>query len=186
LLVNLKPEIKTQNALQKFALHLLFDTKISLLTLSGKAGTGKKLLALQAGLSQVIGSNSRYRKVIMSQITIASTSESLARHLEQIPLAYIKRCRLHKQFVIINEVQNLTLSEVRTIITRLGEGTKMILIGDIDRIDNPALNLETNGFTAIVEELKEEERAAHLCFNNDMLSESVEVAKDLLQKRQKS
>ncbi|HBE19947.1 MAG TPA: phosphate starvation-inducible protein PhoH [Cyanobacteria bacterium UBA11149] len=217
--------IQPRNREQKFALDLLLRDSIQLVTLVGKAGTGKTLLAIAAGLHQV--ANERiYNRLLISRPVIpmgkdigylpGDVSEKLTpwmqplydnfdlifgtqepqgkpahwrrgheelieRGLLQIePLTYIRGRTIPKQFMIVDEAQNLTPHEVKTILTRAGEGTKIVLTGDLDQIDNPYVDAASNGLTYVVERFKEEPLAGHITLSKGERSHLAERATILL------
>ncbi|KAM3091183.1 PhoH family protein [Phormidesmis sp. 146-12] len=199
--------INPRNREQNFALDLLLRDSVSLVTLVGKAGTGKTLLAIAAGLQKVADERIYSRLVISRPVVpmgkdlgylpgdideklnpwmqplydnfdlIFGTQdpsgkpshwrrgheELIERGLLQIePLTYIRGRTMPNQFLIVDEAQNLTPHEVKTILTRAGEGTKVILTGDPDQIDNPYVDAASNGLTYVVERFKEEAIAGHI------------------------
>jgi PhoH-like ATPase len=199
--------ISARNREQRFAFELLLRDSIKLVTLVGKAGTGKTLLALAAGVSKVADEHLYNRLLISRPIVpmgrdlgylpgeikekltpwmqplydnldlIFGTQETSgkARHwrrgyeelielnlLQIEPLTYIRGRTIPKQFLIVDEAQNLTPHEVKTILTRAGEGTKVILTGDIEQIDNPYVDSCSNGLTYVVEKFKHETLAGHI------------------------
>ncbi|MEM1310159.1 MAG: PhoH family protein [Cyanobacteria bacterium P01_H01_bin.153] len=199
--------IRPRNREQFFALELLLNDAIPLVTLEGKAGTGKTLLAIAAGLHQVVDEQ-RYTRLLISRPIVPmgrdlgylpgdvgekltpwmqplydnfdlifrttdpsnkpahwrrGHEEMLERGLLQIePLTYIRGRSIPKQFLIIDEAQNLTPHEVKTILTRAGEGTKIVLTGDIDQIDSPYLDAASNGITYVVERFKADPLGGHV------------------------
>jgi PhoH-like ATPase len=199
--------IVPRNREQKFALDLLLRDQIPLVTIVGKAGTGKNLLAIAAGL-QKMADEKQYSRLLISRPVIPmgkdigylpgdikekltpwmqplydnfdlifSTQDQTAkpkhwrRGYEELlemgllqiePLTYIRGRTIPKQFLVVDEAQNLTPHEVKTIITRAGEGTKIILTGDVEQIDNPYVDAASNGLTYIVEKFKGEPLAAHI------------------------
>lgn len=198
-LVGLKP----RNREQQFALDLLLDPKVSLVTLVGMAGTGKTLLALAAGLSQVLEGG--YSKLLVSRpimpmgkdigylpgtieekldpwmkpifdnldFLLMSSKQGKAKRasvdrlfddgqLQVEPLTYIRGRSLSSQFVIVDEAQNLTPHEVRTIVTRCGEGTKIVLTGDPFQIDNPYVDASSNGLSVTAKKLCGESIVGHI------------------------
>lgn len=199
--------IHARNREQQFAFNLLLNDDISLVTLVGKAGTGKTLLAIAAGLHKVAEEQHYHRLLIARPIvpmgrdlgylpgdvneklnpwmqplfdnfdlifgTQETTSkpsywrrgheELIERGLLQIEaLTYIRGRTLPKQFLIVDEAQNLTPHEVKTILSRAGEGTKVILTGDIAQIDNPYVDGASNGLAHVVERFKNEPLAGHV------------------------
>jgi PhoH-like ATPase len=217
--------IQPHNREQKFALDLLLRDSIRLITLVGKAGTGKTLLAIAAGLQKVADDNIYTRLLISRPIVpmgkdigylpgdisekltpwmqplydnfdlIFGTQdpsgkpahwrrgheELIERGMLQIePLTYIRGRTIPKQFLVVDEAQNLTPHEVKTILTRAGEGTKVVLTGDPDQIDNPYVDAASNGLTYVVERFKNEALAAHITFTKGERSELAERAATLL------
>ncbi len=179
--------ITPRNAEQTFAVHALLNPEVKLVTLSGKAGTGKTLLALAAALE----SRTKYRQILLTRPIIPlsnrdigflpgdiaskikpfmqplydnlgvirgqfSEKSEMFQRLQTMldedklaiePLAYIRGRSLVKMFMIVDEAQNLTPHEVKTIITRAGEGTKIVFTGDINQIDHPYLGIHSNGLS---------------------------------------
>ena len=212
--------IKPRNAEQSFALHMLLDNRIQLVTLSGKAGTGKTLLALAAALER----RSDFRQIFLARPIVPLSNRDLGflpgdiqskldpymqplfdnlsviRHqfkpndkrsikinemLEHdklliTPLAYIRGRSLQKAFFIVDEAQNLTPHEVKTVITRAGEGTKVIFTGDIYQIDHPYLDKRSNGLTYLISRMKGQEVFAHINLEKGERSELAELASNLL------
>ncbi len=189
---------------QRMALHLLMDPEIPLVTLVGKAGSGKTLLALAAAL-ELTEKQNVYSRILVSRPIIplgndigylpgdkdekldvwmqpiydnlefllrSDKRESSARRqieemkrnkkLEVEALTYIRGRTIPNQFVIVDEAQNLTPHEVKTIVSRCGEGTKIVLTGDPDQIDNPYLDASSNGLTNIVEHMKHLPLSGHI------------------------
>ncbi len=217
--------IQARNREQQFALDLLLRDAISLVTLVGKAGTGKTLLAIAAGLHKVVEERLYSRLLIARPVIpmgkdigylpgdikekltpwmqplydnfdlIFGTQDSndqpahwrhghdelMERGLLQIePLTYIRGRTIPKQFLIVDEAQNLTPHEVKTILTRAGEGTKVILTGDPDQIDNPYVDAASNGLIYVVERFKHEPLAAHITLYQGERSALSERATELL------
>ena len=209
-----------RNAEQSFALHMLLDNRIHLVTLSGKAGTGKTLLALAAALEK----QSDYRQIFLARPIVPLSNRDLGflpgdiqskldpymqplfdnlsviRHqfkpndkrsvkinemLEHdklliTPLTYIRGRSLQKAYFIVDEAQNLTPHEVKTVITRAGEGTKVIFTGDIHQIDHPYLDKRSNGLTYLISRMKGEDVFAHINLEKGERSELAELASNLL------
>jgi PhoH-like ATPase len=217
--------IQPRNREQRFALNLLLQDSIKLVTLVGKAGTGKTLLAIAAGLQKVADEKLYTRLLISRPVVpmgkdigflpgdinekltpwmqplydnfdlILGTQDSKEQpghwrrgHEELIemgilqiePLTYIRGRTIPQQFLIIDEAQNLTPHEVKTIITRAGEGTKVVLTGDPDQIDNPYIDAASNGLTYVVERFKYEPLAGHITLTKGERSSLAERAAALL------
>ncbi|OLP19444.1 phosphate starvation-inducible protein PhoH [Leptolyngbya sp. 'hensonii'] len=217
--------IRPHNREQKFAFELLLRDSVPLVTLVGKAGTGKTLLAIAAGL-QKVADEKVYSQLLISRpivpmgrdlgylpgdVTekltpwmqplydnfdlIFGTQESIGKpshwrrgHEELIergllqiePLTYIRGRSLPKQFLIVDEAQNLTPHEVKTILTRAGEGTKIVLTGDIDQIDNPYIDAASNGLAHAIEHFKQDGLAGHITLQKGERSDLAERAAVLL------
>lgn len=217
--------IQSRNREQSFALELLLRDSVQLVTLVGKAGTGKTLLAIAAGLQKVADENLYTRLLISRPVVpmgkdigylpgdisdkltpwmqplydnfdlIFGTQDSnskpahwrrgheelIERGILQIEaLTYIRGRTIPKQFLIVDEAQNLTPHEVKTILTRAGEGTKVILTGDPDQIDNPYVDAASNGLTYVVEKFKGEALAGHITLTKGERSPLAERATMLL------
>jgi len=199
--------IHARNREQRFALALLLDDSIPLVTLVGKAGTGKTLLAIAAGLQKVT-EEKRYTRLLISRPVVPmgkdigylpgdmtekltpwmqplydnfdlifNTQDTTAKPahwrrghedlmemglLQIEALTYIRGRTIPKQFFVIDEAQNLTPHEVKTILTRAGEGTKIVLTGDTAQIDNPYVDAASNGLTYVIERFRNEPLAGHI------------------------
>jgi PhoH-like ATPase len=212
--------IKPLNVQQHMALKLLLDDSVSLVTLVGKAGTGKTLLALAAGMKKVL-TEERFSRVLVARPVIPMgrdigylpgakgeklshwmqpvfdnleyilgadkklrdmTVESLItrRLIEIEALTYIRGRSLPNQFIIIDEAQNLSPHEVKTIVSRAGAGTKMVLTGDPYQIDSPYLDSNSNGLTYLVEAFKGQECFGHVTLERSERSPLAELAAELL------
>ncbi|MDY6904228.1 MAG: PhoH family protein [Thermodesulfobacteriota bacterium] len=212
--------IMPRNAEQIFALNALMDTRISLVTLSGKAGTGKTLMALAASLEirkhykqvflarPVIPLGNRdigylpgdveekidpYMQPLFDNLSViqnqyAETAAEYNRIDEMISkrkllitaLAYIRGRSLPSIYFIVDEAQNLTPHEVKTIITRAGEGTKIVFTGDPHQIDTPYLDSRSNGLTYLIDKMKGQEMYAHITMEKGERSALAEIASNLL------
>ncbi|MEM4994996.1 PhoH family protein [Priestia sp. SB1] len=208
-----------KNIEQVIALDLLLDPKIPLVTLRGKAGTGKTLLALAAGLSQSQDYDT-YNKVSAARPIVplgndigflpGEKEEKLKpwmqpildnleflfdckdqQELEQLltgyegmiqveALTYIRGRSIPNQFIIIDEAQNLSKHEAKTILTRLGAKSKVVLTGDPDQIDHPYLDAYSNGLTYVIEKFKEYSQAGHITLTKGERSEFAQLAADIL------
>jgi PhoH-like ATPase len=209
-----------KNAEQIFALDALFNPDIPLVTITGKAGTGKTLLALAAGIEKRrdyqqillarpivplsnkdigflpgdIGSKlGPYMQplwdnlgVIRSQYDEKSLNfQNIQKMLDEEklriePLAYIRGRSLVKKYFIVDEAQNLTPHEVKTIITRAGEKTKIIFTGDIHQIDNPFLSSESNGLSVLIYKMQGQKLFAHINLEKGERSELADLAANIL------
>jgi PhoH-like ATPase len=214
--------VRPRNAEQAFACDLLLDDSIRLVTLVGRAGTGKTLLALASGLQKVL-SEGAYARLLVSRpimplgrdvgylpgtieeklnpwmrpifdnleyiFTSGGGRFDAGRSYEELlgagtiqvePLTYIRGRTLPNQFLIVDEAQNLTPHEVKTIITRCGTDTKIVLTGDPDQIDNPYVDAQSNGLTTVAERFKSEAISGHVTLFKGERSELAERATELL------
>ncbi len=214
--------IKPRNKEQHYALDLLLNDDVKLVTLVGKAGTGKTLLALAAGLQKVTEEQT-FQKLLVSRPIFplgrdigylpGDIEEKLNPWMQPIydnlelllglnrgdkkegrsyaelmdlgfveiePLTYIRGRSLPNVFMIVDEAQNLTPHEVKTIITRAGEGTKIILTGDPYQIDHPYIDASNNGLTTVAERFKPEALAGHVTLTKGERSALAELATHLL------
>jgi PhoH-like ATPase len=212
--------IKPRNREQHFAFDALLDDRIKLVTLMGKAGTGKTLLAMAAGLKRTVHDR-QFRRLVIARPTISmgkelgflpgTLEEKLNPWMQPIhdalemlgdlnmghdsrrtgdlmrngsivveALSYIRGRSIAHQCMIIDEAQNLTPLEVKTILTRVGQGTKIIFTGDPWQIDNPYVDSSSNGFNYIVSKFREYPIAAHVELQKGERSELAELAADIL------
>jgi PhoH-like ATPase len=212
--------IKPRNAEQTFSLDALLNSEIKLVALTGKAGTGKTLLALAAALEQhknfgqillarpIVALSNRdlgflpgdaqekinpYMQPLFDNLSVIKHSynarsaeyqkiEELLKDEKLIitPLAYIRGRSLSNSYFIIDEAQNLTPHEIKTIITRAGEGTKLVFTGDLQQIDSPYLDMKSNGLAYMTEKMKNHEIFAHVNLVKGERSYLAELASDLL------
>jgi len=214
--------IRPRNREQHCALDLLLTDEIKLVTLVGKAGTGKTMLAIAAGLQKVV-EESTYTKLLVSRpifplgrdvgylpgdieqklnpwmqpiydnveflMGLSKSEKRNGRSYQELidlgfieiePLTYIRGRSIPNQFIIVDEAQNLTPHEVKTIITRCGEGTKIVLTGDPHQIDNPYVDLASNGLSVVADRFKRERIAGHVVLAKGERSELAELAANLL------
>ncbi len=210
--------IRPRNVQQTMGLELLLRRDISLVTFVGKAGTGKTLLALAAGLLQTEDLGI-YKKLLVARPIVpmgkdlgylpGEKDEKLKPWMQPIldnleflfntkkpgeldhilagmgsiqveALTYIRGRSIPEQFIIIDEAQNLTKHEVKTILTRVGEGSKIVLMGDPEQIDHPYLDEFNNGLTYVVERFKEQSIAGHVRLVKGERSGLAQIAADLL------
>ena len=212
--------IEPRNAEQAFSLDALTRKGIELVALSGKAGTGKTLLALAAALAQ----EAQFEQILLARPVVPLANRDIGflpgdvgekigpymeplfdnlavikrkfkasgkenQHIEELrktekllitPLAYIRGRSLSNVFFIIDEAQNLTPHEVKTIITRAGEGTKMVFTGDIQQIDSPYLDALSNGLSYLIDKMRGQELFAHVHLVKSERSVLAELAGNLL------
>jgi PhoH-like ATPase len=212
--------IKPRNREQHYAFDALLDDRVKLVTLMGKAGTGKTLLAMAAGLKRTV-LDREFRRLVVARPTISmgkelgflpgSLEEKLAPWMQPIhdalemlsdlnmghdhrrstdlmrsgsivveALSYIRGRSIANQFMIIDEAQNLTPLEVKTIVTRVGHGTKIVFTGDPYQIDNPYVDSSSNGFNYVVSRFRTEAVAAHVELQKGERSELAELAANIL------
>lgn len=195
--------INARNSEQNFALNLLLDPNIDFVTLQGSAGTGKTLLTIAAGLTQVLDER-RYNEIIMTRVTIpvgedigflpgseeekmapwmgalmdnlevlqgsqeggsfgrGATEDLLKNKIKIRSLNYMRGRTFLNRFIIIDEAQNLTPKQIKTLVTRSGPGSKIICLGDIKQIDTPYLSETTSGLTFAVDRFKNWAHSAHI------------------------
>jgi len=212
-------KINARNKEQAFAIDLLMDPTVKIVSLVGRAGSGKTLMAIAAGLQQTIGlrDENPYSRLIVSrpvqpmgkdigflpgtfeekmlpwlmpiqdnlQTLLGNNKSALEMYVESgkieiEALTYIRGRSISNAYIIIDEAQNLTKHEIKTIITRIGEGTKIILTGDIEQIDNVYVNETTNGLAHAVEKFKEYALAGHVTFKKGERSEVATLASKVL------
>jgi PhoH-like ATPase len=198
-------KLKAKNKEQNFALDLLTDDSVKLVSLIGTAGTGKTLCAIAAGYEQVLGGSRNFKSLLVSRPvhpmgkdigflpgdinekmepwiapikdnlrfligdgTKSKSTEETLNHLmdkgliEIEVIAFIRGRSIPKAFIIIDEAQNLSGHELKTIITRCGEDSKIVLTGDIEQIDNLSVDATTNALTIAVEKFKDSPLAGHV------------------------
>jgi PhoH-like ATPase len=212
--------IDPRNAEQTFAIEALSNPDIQLVSLTGKAGTGKTLLALAAALAQ----HKRYKQIFLARPIVplanrdlgflpGDVKEKMDPYMQPLydnltvikhkfshqspeflrindmmkeeklvitPLAYIRGRSLSSIFFIVDEAQNLTPHEIKTIITRAGEGTKMVFTGDIEQIDSPYLDTASNGLSYLSDKMKDQDIFAHVNLVKGERSFLAELASKLL------
>ncbi|MBN2279121.1 MAG: PhoH family protein [Candidatus Marinimicrobia bacterium] len=212
--------ITPRNAEQTFALNILLNSNIKLITLTGKAGTGKTLLALAAAIE----CRRNFRQIFMARPIVPLSNKDIGylpgdvdskltpymqplfdnlgviknqfpendkranlidellekEKLKISPLSYIRGRSLVKIFFIVDEAQNLTPLEIKTIITRAGENTKLVFTGDIFQIDHPYLDTHSNGLVYLIDKMKGQKLYAHINLEKGERSELAELASDLL------
>jgi len=212
--------ITPRNAEQTFSVHALLRDEIELVALTGKAGTGKTLLALASALHQ----EKNYNQILLARPIVPLANRDLGylpgdvnekitpymtplydnlsviknqykantkeyKKIEEMqeserlvisPLAYIRGRSLSNTFFIIDEAQNLTPHEIKTIITRAGEGTKMVFTGDIQQIDSPYLDMKSNGLSYLTDKMIKQDIFAHVNLVKGERSYLAELASDLL------
>jgi PhoH-like ATPase len=214
--------IRPRNVEQNYALDLLLNDDIKLVTIVGKAGTGKTLMAIAAGLQKVT-EDSTYQKLLVARpvvpmgkgtgflpgtlqeklevwmqpifdnveflLNVGKQERKAGRGAQElVDLGIIEVCSLEhirgrtlpNQMLIVDEAQNLTPLELKTIITRAGEGCKIVLTGDVDQIDNPYIDASSNGLAYVVNKLKNERISGHITLTKGERSELAEIASNIL------
>ena len=212
--------ISARNREQNFALNLLMDPAIDFVTLLGTAGTGKTLLALAAGLSQVLDQN-RFREIIMTRVTVpvgedigflpgteeekmtpwmgalmdnlevltqteggewgrAATDDLLRSRIRIHSLNFMRGRTFLNKYIILDEAQNLTPKQMKTLITRAGPGTKIVCLGNVAQIDTPYLTETTSGLTYVVDRFKNWPHGGHITLMRGERSRLAEFASEIL------
>jgi len=221
---NKKWKIKPRNKEQDFALNLLMDPKVNVITMVGPAGTGKTMIALYAGLCQavddwhtVIPKQAQYSRLIVTrpiqpvgkdlgylpgsleekmspwlapindnlQYLLGNGKDSLKEYvsegiIEIEALTYIRGRSINNAFIVVDEIQNMTVHELKTVITRVGENSKIVLMGDIEQIDNVYIDETTNGLTYAVEKFKKHDIAGHITLTRGERSKVATLAAKIL------
>jgi len=196
--------IRAKNKEQKFAFELLMNDNIKVVTLVGRAGTGKTLIALATGLEKIL-EQKVYTKLLITRPIVpmgndlgylpgtkeeklrpwmqpifdnleflfgnnqdSKEPQRIIEHLMDIgivemeALTYIRGRSIPKQFIVCDEAQNLTPHMIKTLLTRVGEGTKIVFTGDLEQIDHPYLDASSNGLAYVIEKMKTEEITGHV------------------------
>ena len=193
------------------------DPKIKLVTLIGKAGSGKTLLATATAMQLVINEKENFQRILISRpiqpmgrdigFLPGTIEEKLQPWMQPIydnlefllggdhrmidmykeegliqvePLTYIRGRSIPKSFMILDECQNLTAQEIKTIITRLGEDSKIVITGDVEQIDNPYIDFADNGLTHVVERFKEYGISGHITLRKGERSKLATLASEIL------
>ena len=208
--------VRARNKEQSFALDILMNPEIPIVSLVGRAGCGKTLCAIAAGMEQCLGTK-EYSKLIVSrpvqpmgkdigflpgtmeekmmpwlapirdnlEFLMSGDKNMLEMYFEKglieiEALTYIRGRSISNAFIIIDEAQNLTSHELKTIITRVGEGTKIVLTGDIEQIDNAYIDQTSNGLTYAVEKFKQYDLAGHVTLKRGERSKVATLAAKIL------
>ena len=219
-LVHIKNQVwgvRARNREQAYALDLLMDPSIPVVTLVGQAGSGKTLLALCAALEQTFGADPKYKKIVVTkpvqpvgkdigflpgtmeekmlpwlapiqdnlQYLFGNDKMTLDMYIddgkiEVEAMTFIRGRSIANSYIIVDEVQNMTQHEIKTILTRVGEGTKVILTGDIDQIDNVYIDATNNGLTYVVERFKDQELSGHVTLKKGERSDVATIAAKIL------
>lgn len=212
--------VRPKNKEQNFALDLLTDPDVPLVTIIGKAGSGKTLMALACGLQQCFGETANDRKY--SRVIVTKPVEPVGKDIGFLPgtmeekmmpwvapiqdnlknlmgndkvtldmymeegkieveaMTFIRGRSIANAFIIIDEAQNMTKHEIKTVLTRVGEGTKIILTGDIEQIDNVYLDETSNGLTYVIDRFKDQACAGHITLVKGERSKIATLAAKLL------
>ncbi len=213
--------INARNREQNFALNLLMDPDIDLVTLTGVAGTGKTLLTLAAGLQQTV-EEKRYLEIIMTRVTVpvgedigylpgteeekmtpwmgalldnlevltstehngewerAATADLLNKRIKIRSLNFMRGRTFLNRYVIVDEAQNLSSKQLKTLITRIGPGSKIICLGNIGQIDTPYLTETTSGLTYVVDRFKKWQHSGHITLQRGERSRLADFASEAL------
>lgn len=214
--------VTTRNREQNFAMNLLLDPEVDFVTLSGTAGTGKTLLALAAGLTQVLDER-RYTEIIMTRATVsvgedigflpgteeekmgpwmgalddnlevlgktegsagewgrAATNELIRSRIKIKSMNFMRGRTFLNKYVIIDEAQNLTPKQMKTLITRAGPGTKIICMGNLAQIDTPYLTEGSSGLTFAVDKFKGWPHSGHITLARGERSRLADFASEVL------
>ena len=214
--------IMARNREQNFALNLLMNPQVDFITLLGQAGTGKTLLALAAGLTQVLD-DKRYSEIIMTRVTVpigedigflpgteeekmtpwmgalednldvlnasdesggewgrAATRDLVRSRIKIKSLNFMRGRTFVNKWLIIDEAQNLTPKQMKTLVTRAGPGTKVICLGNIAQIDTPYLTEGSSGLTYVVDRMKDWAHAGHITLSRGERSRLADHAADVL------
>jgi PhoH-like ATPase len=212
--------ISARNRQQNFALNLLMDPDVDFVSLLGMAGTGKTLLALAAGLAQVLD-QPRYREIIMTRVTVpvgedigflpgteeekmtpwmgalmdnlevltrteggdwgrAATDDLLRSRIRIHSLNFMRGRTFLNKYIILDEAQNLTAKQMKTLITRAGPGTKIVCLGNVAQIDTPYLTETTSGLTYVVDRFKDWAHSGHVTLMRGERSRLADFASESL------
>jgi PhoH-like ATPase len=213
--------INARNREQNFALNLLMDPEVDFVSLVGAAGTGKTLLALAAGLAQVLDRN-RYREIVMTRVTVpvgedigflpgteeekmtpwmgalmdnlevltqtheggewgrAATGDLLRNRVRIHSLNFMRGRTFLNKYLILDEAQNLTPKQMKTLITRAGPGTKIVCLGNVGQIDTPYLTETTSGLTYVVDRFREWRHGGHITLLRGERSRLADFASEAL------
>ena len=213
--------VSARNREQNFALNALMDPEIDFVSLLGTAGTGKTLLALAAGLAQVM-EKQLYREIIMTRATVsvgedigflpgteeekmtpwmgaltdnlevltesqeggswgrAATADLLNARIKVRSMSFMRGRTFLQRYVIVDEAQNLTPKQIKTLLTRAGPGTKMICLGNVEQIDTPYLTETTSGLTYAVDRFKDWAHSAHVTLRRGERSRLADFASEKL------
>ena len=213
--------ISARNREQNFALNVLMDPEVDFVTLLGTAGTGKTLLALAAGLAQVMD-QLRYREIIMTRATVsvgddigflpgteeekmtpwmgaltdnlevltnpeeggswgrAATNDLITSRVKVRSLSFMRGRTFLNRYLILDEAQNLTPKQMKTLVTRAGPGTKIVALGNVEQIDTPYLTETNSGLTYAVDRFKAWQHSAHITLRRGERSRLADFASEAL------
>lgn len=215
-------KVKPRNKEQLFAMNLLMDPNVPIVSLVGRAGSGKTLLAIAAGLEQIMNPDLKKGDLPYKRLVVSRPVQPLGKDIGFLPgsmeekmhpwlmpvqdnlkflmgddratlemymekgqieveaLTYIRGRSISNAYIIIDESQNLTTHEIKTIITRVGEGTKIVFTGDVEQIDNVYVDETTNGLTYAVEKLKNSDLTGHITLQRGERSKVATLAAKML------
>ena len=211
--------LRTKNIEQAFAVDLLLDKNVPLVTLAGRAGTGKSLISVACALESVLGKKAHNKIIIYRPIQPMGADigylpgsfqekldpwmapikdsleflfpkkskdawkDSLSQFSDRIhteALTYVRGRSINNAFIILDECQNISKEEIKTVLTRIGYGSKIVLTGDIEQIDNSRLDTENNGLSYIIDKFKESELAGHVTLIKGERSPLATLASEIL------
>ena len=206
--------VEAKNKEQLFALHMILEENIPLVTITGLPGSGKTYISLMSALN-LVGKNKKYKRIIFTRpiqtvgkdlgFLPGDIDEKMAPWLNPIidnfrnafgdlsyfemlreknifdvaPLAYMRGRSFNDSYIIVDEAQNATIHELKTLITRVGQNSKIILLGDTDQIDAPYLDMKSNGLTQVIEKMKDSTYTTHINlprgYRSDLSSEAAKL-----------
>ena len=201
-------QLKALDAYQNFLLYMLYNDEIKIVAVIGKTGSGKSYLSIGAGLNQVLSENYKKLLILKPIVPIGKDlgylpgdkEEKLApwlqsyidnleilvndpdyflQHIEVEALTYLRGRSLAQRFILVDEAQNLTPQQVKTILSRVGENSKIVFLGDINQIDSPYLTKFSNGLSYIISRLYNEKCFGYIALRTTYRSEVARLAEEL-------
>ena len=201
-------QLKALDAYQNFLLYMLYNDEIKIVAVIGKTGSGKSYLSIGAGLNQVLSENYKKLLILKPIVPIGKDlgylpgdkEEKLApwlqsyidnleilvndpdyflQHIEVEALTYLRGRSLAQRFILVDEAQNLTPQQIKTILSRVGENSKIVFLGDINQIDSPYLTKFSNGLSYIISRLYNEKCFGYIALRTTYRSEVAKLAEEL-------